>query len=332
MKLFWRDQVSIILGTVIQLMLVVLVFYLDGYRSLTIPAYALLLGLLACSGLLVYRWISHRRLYRLLSDDQPNEYRTLEPMDMSAVPQAVQVLLEKQHRHYMQRVQQLENQQAQHLSFMQLWVHQMKTPLSVLDLMLQDSGEARDESMREETERLKSGLEMVMYMARLQTFEQDFYIERVTLREVVNEVILEHKRLLIRSALYPQLAVDEALQVETDRKWLRFVLQQLITNAAKYGASGGKLAIRAYTSGRAVYLEVEDGGVGIPAADQGRIFRPFFTGENGRAFKESTGMGLYIVSSVLERMGHHIEVESVEQQGTRMRVIFPHGAKSTWKR
>lgn len=327
MKLFWRDQVPLMIGTVLQLAIVVLVFYLDGYRHLTIPAYALLLGLLVCCGMLTYRWVTHQKLYRLLSDPKPSEPLALAQLDTSVVPQAVSALLELQHRQYEQRVQELEEQQAQHLTFMQLWVHQMKTPLSVLELTLQDSGDGRDESMREETERLRSGLEMVLYMARLQTFEQDFYIERVKLREAVNEVILENKRLLIRSSLYPQLTVDEELQVETDRKWLRFVLQQLITNAAKYGASGGKLIVRAYARGRAVHLEVEDGGVGIPAADLGRIFRPFFTGENGRAFKESTGMGLYIVRSVLERMGHRIEVESAAGRGTRMQVIFPHAAR-----
>ncbi|MFS0725330.1 sensor histidine kinase [Paenibacillus sp. 1P07SE] len=328
MRLFWRDQLPLLFGTVLQLCIVVLVFWLDGYRSLTVAAYALLLGLLVCAGILVYRWWTHKRFYELMADPEPGEELALASLGFAPLPSAASDLLATQHRYYEQRVRTLEEQQAQHLTFMQQWVHQMKTPLSVLELMLQESGEPRDESMREETERLRSGMEMVLYMARLQTFEQDFHIEAVKLREAVNEVILEHKRLLIRSSLYPELSVDEGLQVATDRKWLRFILQQLITNAAKYGAGGGKLAIRAYPSGRAVHLEVEDAGVGIPAADLARIFRPFFTGENGRTFKESTGMGLYIVRAVLERMGQQIEAESEVGRGTVMRLIFPHAARA----
>jgi signal transduction histidine kinase len=184
--------------------------------------------------------------------------------------------------------------------------------------------------MREETDRIRKGLEMALYMARLETFEQDFHVETIRLREAVNAVILDNKRLFIRSFIYPDMQMTDDLRVETDGKWLRFIIEQIVFNAVKYAAgSRTKLMIRGYTQERAVVLEVQDAGVGIPASDLSRVFQPFFTGENGRIFKESTGMGLYIVKTVLDKLNHDIRIDSQAGAGTTVKVIFPYAAKAS---
>jgi signal transduction histidine kinase len=112
--------------------------------------------------------------------------------------------------------------------------------------------------------------------------------------------------------------------VHSDAKWIRFVLVQLLSNAIKYssGSHGQKVTIQAYESARSIILEVKDHGVGIPKSDLNRVFQPFFTGENGRHFKESTGMGLYIVKDVLTRMNHRIDLVSVQGEGTTVTITF----------
>ncbi|MNZ54279.1 Sensor histidine kinase GraS [compost metagenome] len=327
MRLFWRDQLSLIAFTLVQLAAVTAIFWLDGYDSLKIAAYALLIGLCVLAAYLAFRYYTHRRMYRLLEQGHPNLDESVQSMDYAPLPGALEELLQAQYRHYQNRISENERKQFNHITFMNQWVHQMKTPLSVLELMLQDGAEPRDESMREETERIRKGLEMVLYMARLETFEQDFSIDKVSLREAVNEVILDNKRLFIRSFVYPDMQIEEDIKVDTDGKWLRFIIQQLISNAVKYSAgSREKVVVRAYTRDRAVILEVVDSGVGIPPSDLSRIFQPFFTGENGRAFKESTGMGLYIVKSVIDKMNHELQVESQLGHGTTARIIFPYAA------
>lgn len=82
------------------------------------------------------------------------------------------------------------------------------------------------------------------------------------------------------------------------------------------------MTLSAVKEGRDVVLNVQDRGVGIPKADLPRVFRPFYTGENGRRFKESTGMGLYIVKEVIDKLNHRIELESVEGEGTLVRIRF----------
>ncbi|RXZ82997.1 sensor histidine kinase [Paenibacillaceae bacterium] len=328
MKLFWRDQVMLIIFTVLQLALVVLVFWLDGYEDFKLAAYALLLGFCVFLLYLAYRYFTHRKFYALLHDGQVQLDESIQHMENPPLPHALGELLKAQYRHYQNRIIEGDRKQENHINFMNHWVHQMKTPLSVLELTLQDSEELRDESMLEETERIRKGLDMVLYMARLETFEQDFHVETIELRELVNKVILDNKRLFIRSFVYPDMQIEHDLKVETDGKWLRFIVLQLISNAVKYAAgTRSKVVVGAYVKERAIILEVRDSGVGIPASDLSRVFNPFFTGENGRQFKESTGMGLFIVKSVLDKMNHEIVIESKVGQGTTVSVIFPYAAR-----
>ncbi len=328
MRLFIRDQALLIGFTVLQLAVVVGVFWLDAYQDFKVAAYALLLGASVFIVYLCLRYYTHMSFYRLLESRGADLDELVQKLDAAPVPEALAGLLQAQYGHYQNLIIDGERKRQQHETFMNHWVHQMKTPLSVLELMLQESGEPRDESMREETDRIRKGLEMVLYMARLETFEQDFQVETIRLREVANEVILENKRLFIRSFVYPDMQIEANTVVESDGKWLRFILEQIVFNAVKYAAgSRTKLVIRSYADERAVVLEVKDAGVGIPASDLPRVFKPFFTGENGRTFKESTGMGLYIAQTVLNKMNHEIGIESEVGVGTTVKVIFPHAAR-----
>ncbi|MBH5317498.1 sensor histidine kinase [Paenibacillus sp. GSMTC-2017] len=325
MKLFFREHIPLILLTLVQLTVVTTVFYLDGYRNWTVAAYAISLGICVFVVYLIYRYISHRKFYQLLSKKEFKLEESYQLGEQSPLPVSVNELLQSQYRHYENAMVEGERNWQNHITFMNQWVHQMKTPLSVLELMLQEDDEPRNESMLEETERLRTGLEMILYMARLETFEHDFVVDKVVLRELANEVILENKRLFIRNYVYPRIEIEKDLIVETDRKWLRFILLQLISNAVKF-ASGTEtqITIAAYANDRGVYLEVRDQGVGIPSSDMKRIFQPFFTGENGRRFKESSGMGLYIAKTVMDKMNQGIEAESEVGRSTVIRLIFPY--------
>src|SRR5690606_2900074 len=186
-----------------------------------------------------------------------------------------------------------------------------------------EAGDPRLASIQEEADRLERGLETVLYAARLESFDRDFRVEPVRLRKVAEKVIHDHKRLFIRRGIYPALQIDPALYVESDAKWLAFAVGQLVNNAIKYSDKPGtKVTVAARTAGRSTVLEVRDEGVGIPAHDRKRVFQPFFTGENGRTHRESTGMGLYLAHEIISRLGHRIELESTQGSGTALRITF----------
>lgn len=323
MKLFLREHALLAFLQLVQLALVLSVYVLDGFRDWRTGLYAMFIGMFVLAAYLVYRYFSHAKFYKLLSAPVPTLDETVPPLGEAATPSALHDLLLHQYRHYQNQAKAWEHGKQEHMVFMNQWVHQMKTPVSVIHLTVQDRDDPVFASIREEAERLEQGLEKVLYAARLETFEQDFQAERVNLRELSAGAIREHKRLFIRSEVYPDNQVDPELWVETDAKWLRFVLNQIVSNAIKYSAgSRQKVSFSSTAEGEAVTLEIRDRGVGIPASDRKRVFQPFFTGENGRQYRESTGMGLYLAKKICDHLQHPIELESAVGEGTVMRITF----------
>jgi signal transduction histidine kinase len=129
--------------------------------------------------------------------------------------------------------------------------------------------------------------------------------------------------LFIRSQVFPKVEIDPRIHVLSDEKWLNFILSQLVTNAVKYSAGKGRnVFISAREEWDYIQMEVKDEGIGIPTHDLARIFDPYFTGDNGRQFPAATGMGLYLVHEICDRLGHHVEAESELHAGTTLRLKF----------
>ena len=305
-------------------------FWLGGYRNTGVVVYAFFLSNTFLMGFLIYRYLSRKKFYtRLQQPAMTSLDDFLEKTGYEPMGEALDQLLRHQYRLYMEELQKAEEQQNEHLLFMDRWVHQMKTPLSVIELTAQSLDEPESSSIREETERMKNGLNTVLYMARLRSIAEDFHIKPVQLAKLVHEVNQEHKRFYIRNGVYPKLVEEyPGITVETDEKWLFFLLTQLIRNAVKYSAGkADHIVISLYERSGEAVLEVKDFGIGIPPADQKRVFNKFFTGENGRRYRESTGMGLYLVKEVTNRLEHQVELESTPGKGTTVRIVFKQDSK-----
>src|SRR5699024_10459168 len=153
--------------------------------------------------------------------------------------------------------------QANHLKFIDRWVHQMKTPLSVIELTAKELDEPESSNIREETERLKNGLHTVLYMARTRTIQEDFQVKPEKLETLIQEVNEKDKQLYIRNKVYSHVSSkSERLIVDTDEEWLCCILDQLVHNAVKYtDARSTRIDISIYKLSGAAVLEVTDYGV-----------------------------------------------------------------------
>lgn len=324
MKLFIKEHSLLLILQIIQFITILGIYWLDGYRNTAPALYAIFLGFFFLGCYLLYQYFSRRSFYQRLSNPLESLDDSFQKTEQTPVSEAFNKLLRNQYKHYQQQIKTAEHRQEEHLKFMDQWVHQMKTPLSVIELTARNLDEPDSSYIREETERMKTGLNTILYMARLRTIEQDFHVKPVVLSKIVNEVNQENKRFYIRNQVYPQLQeIKEGIVVETDEKWLFFMLSQLVNNAVKYSAGKSKkLIISLYEKDKEAILEVTDFGVGIPDTDKTRIFNPFYTGENGRKFRESTGMGLYLTKEAAEHLGHRIELDSEVYEGTTFRIIF----------
>lgn len=323
MKLFIREQMPLIFVYLAQLLLILFVFWVDGYRNYSISLYAAILSGCLLIGYLVYRYLTHRNFYKRLEEPHNTLDEFLEIDSEAPIARGLHQLLRNQYRRYLNDIQQYQLKLKNHIQFINQWVHQMKTPLSVIHLMIQDEDEPKFTAIADELDRMKKGLDMVLYTARLDEFEHDFYVEMLPLEKVVRSVTSNQKRLFIRNCVFPSFQVEEELSIASDEKWLSFVLTQIITNSVRYTKEENqKIFLKGFKRGANVILEVQDQGVGIPNSDLPRVFDPYFTGENGRNFQESTGMGLFLVKQICDKLGHRVEIESTLNIGTTVRIIF----------
>lgn len=328
MKLFLREHLPLMLFFAVQMLLVPLLYWLTGEgRPFTVVLYGVLLSSVVLLVYLVYRYLSHRTMYQELSSQELSKEFSNPPLGDAPLPEAIHERISHYERLYREQLHRHQSGTDQHLAFVNRWVHQMKTPLSVIQLTLDEVEEAPAEHIREELERIRKGLEMVLYTARLDRFEQDFAVEAVGLRAAVSESVVENRKLFIRKGITPVFHIDDRISVYTDAKWFRFMLGQILTNAVNYsGSPGKKIQFTAEEAGKHIKLRIRDEGIGIAPEDINRVFHPYFTGERGRQYHESTGMGLYLVREIAHKLDHSVELESTLGEGTTVILTLPTAA------
>ena len=325
-QLFLKDHVSMLLFQGFLVLFLLLLFWLDGFRNYHTAIYSIILSVLLTFAFLVGKFVMRRSFYAAITR-KPNQMEDA-LIRLAQGPEHIQTASYTRdlYKLYQDEVQALYSAQSRQLEFMNQWVHQMKTPISVIGLLLQEDGELDRDSINEEVEKIRSGLDSVLVNARLETFERDMNIERVNLKRLVQEVLTDHKRLLITNGVFPVFSIDEQFIVATDMKWMKIIIGQFITNGVKYSFNTGKkIHLTAEGTEKGVLFTVRDEGIGIPASDLNRVTKAFFTGENGRLTGESTGMGLYIASEVCMRLGHPLEIKSEVGVGTTVTVLFENG-------
>lgn len=228
-----------------------------------------------------------------------------------------------------ERIRRLEREQKEYREYIESWIHEVKAPITGIALLAengrkgQDSGKLRA-AMGEiclENQRIENYVDMALYYARSEHVYKDFLIQETSLQEVGEEVLKKNRLLLIGNGV--RAKVDCPDPVYTDRKWIVFILNQMVLNSVKY--CGGQPLFSIYTQKKrdGVILVMEDNGSGIRPEELSRIFEKGFTGSNGRRQERSTGMGLYLCRRLCEKLGIGLRAESEAGKGTRMLLEFP---------
>lgn len=205
--------------------------------------------------------------------------------------------------------------QTEMLDYYTMWVHQIKTPLSAMRLILQSEPTEAGQALTQELFKVERYVEMVLGFLRLETMSSDLRLERCAICDVVKKAVRKYAPLFIYQKLSLHLEEFDT-QAVTDKKWLQFTIEQLLSNALKYTKTGS-VSISMDKDG---VLAITDTGIGISPDDLPRIFERGFTGYNGRMAETSSGLGLYLVKRILQKLRHPITITSVTDKGTTVKI------------
>ena len=196
------------------------------------------------------------------------------------------------------------------LDYYTMWVHQIKTPIAAMRLLLREDPADHVRDLEAELFRVERYVELALSYLRLDGGGTDYLIREYALDAILRQAARKYAPLFIRSRVSLELE-ETGLQVLTDEKWLQLVVEQVLSNAVKY-APGGH--VKVWCEGER--LLVRDDGVGIAPEDLPRVFDRGFTGCNGRMDKRATGIGLYLSREICRRLGHTISLDSEPGKGT----------------
>ncbi len=204
-----------------------------------------------------------------------------------------------------------KNREQESVDYYTTWVHQIKTPISVMQMILQSEDTEEHRELAVELFRIEQYVEMVLSYLRLGSDTADLVLEEYDLDRIIKQAIHKYAPQFIRHRICLSYEPTK-VKVLTDEKWLLFIIEQLLSNAIKY-TNQGEITI---TVTEDKVLSIRDTGIGIAAEDLPRIFEKGFTGYNGRSDKKSTGLGLYLCKQAAKKLSITITAESVPRIGS----------------
>lgn len=328
-KNFIKDRAVLIFIYILNSSFLVLFFNLIHPDKIEI-LYPTVISLFMLSILILIEWVRYYRFNFNLKETLKDSSYNLKPVtcEQKEISKVLSTINEK----YKREANNIKYAYEEKTHFLSQWIHNLKTPISVIELIIQKYTPQRTmpieaiENIGAENNSLYCSIEQVLNIIRLESFEKDYEVSSIDLLSSLRKVINERKTQFIYNKIFPVLNIeDDSIYVISDNKWNELILEQLISNAIKY-SSGGENSKNIYFTitkdEKYTRLSIKDQGVGIPHYDIKKVFEPFFTGENGRKFRNSTGIGLYICKEIAQKLNQEIEIKSELDQGTEVIIKY----------
>ena len=256
-------------------------------------------------------------------------------------------MLRMSNKAVIEKIHALEDAQKDYRDDLESWVHEIKTPITAITLLSENGrkticADSSDDSISPrpgsgssithvipevlrrislENSRIENYVDIILYQARSEQVYKDYLIRETDLQEIIYEILEKERLLLIQNHVQAEVLCGD--KVFTDKKWISFILNQLILNSVKYKSASPVLRFETHRGKNSITLLLKDNGTGIPPEDLPRIFEKGFTGSNGRDHKKATGMGLYLCKKLCGRLGISLSAQSEYGKGTKMLLTFP---------
>ncbi|OXZ30474.1 histidine kinase [Finegoldia magna] len=198
--------------------------------------------------------------------------------------------------------------------YFSMWVHQIKTPITCLEILTEDNKE-----MKMQLKSIDNYTNMAINYLKLNLHEKDMDISAVDVDNLLNMLIKKYSLLFINSHISLDFRKN-GLKCITDSKWLSVLLEQILSNAIKY-SENSQIILDSFKKDNSVVILIEDYGIGIPEEDINRIFDKGYSGFNGRLKQKSSGLGLYLAKSIADKLDIRLKVDSTVGQGSKFYII-----------
>lgn len=207
--------------------------------------------------------------------------------------------------------------------YIEMWVHEIKTPIAASRLILENNPSKTSDSIIEEIEKIENYIEQVLFYARSNDLYKDYLVKKINLKKIINSVIKRNANILIEKRIKIEVDnIDE--NIYSDSKWIEFILQQIVINSIKYmDKPQSILKFQCSKINKKTLLSITDNGIGMDEKTIKKAFEKGYTGENGRKYCKSTGMGLYLCKKLSDKLEIEISIESKVNEWTRVNILFP---------
>ena len=323
-KQYLKNQLPVILINLLG-MLALALFLIASGNSIQTVLFILVVWLIVLFSCLLFFYFSRKKyLDKLLDMTEQLEERYLLPEIMQepekADEQVFYQIMKMAEKSMLERIGEVQRERKEYKEYIEQWIHEVKTPITAIKLICENNRCSFTRDLMVELENINRFTEQALYYARSEHTENDYSVREIRLSNVVHGAIADNKYLLRQNNV--TVTVDNVeYSIYSDDKWLRFILDQLISNAVKYRIDQPVLHFFAVKENDRVILSVEDNGIGIPQSDLPRVFEKGFTGQNGRTIHSSTGIGLYLCKRLCDKLGIGISASS-EGEGTIIFLTF----------
>ena len=328
LKLFLREKaitILLLLFGIITIEIFLMAYNVGMFIKIYIPL--IIMGLYITS--IVIEYLKKKEFYNNLLDmleELEEEYLITEIINTPNFLEGkiLKNTLEQINKSMLENVNKYKYITEDYKEYIELWIHEIKIPIAASKMVIENNKNEVTKSIDEELDKVENYIEQALFYARSNTVEKDYYIRKVFLKEIVNESIKKNKSSLIQEKISINIH-DLDLEVNTDNKWIVFILNQIIQNSIKYRKKEESvIEIYASQGKENVILYIKDNGIGIKQGEITRVFEKGFTGTNGRlSNKKSTGIGLYLCKKLCNKLGIGLELNSVQNEGTEVMLIFP---------
>lgn len=338
---YLREKLSEIIMYIGFMLIFPIIFYLYGIRTDAVQ-YAFLLSFVWFLMREAVRFIGYKKRHEALLEVERKASAELYelPKTNSVIEKDYQRILESVYQDKVELESAGREFRKEMTDYYGMWAHQIKTPIAALKVLLQscDLPDEADErafglvrGMRSEVFKIEQYVEMVLTYLRTTDMTSDFVFDTYELDDIIRQAVKKYSQMFILQKIKLNYE-PTGRKVLTDEKWLTFVIEQLVSNALKYTREGSisiytqRISQNAGTSGQTDIcqsksleecLVIEDTGIGIWPEDLPRVFEKGFTGYNGRENKKSTGIGLYLCKTIMNKLRHGIWLESEVGKGTK---------------